>query len=361
MKDGQVVSYGYGKGDIVKKGSSVIAAVPHGNFPFEPVDEHVFTFLLARFFYDIAPGVTHTVPVRDILTYARIDRRSKLMESLRRLVNGMIEIDYEEKISGTDRTEQRTRLCHYLSADISHSEDGTMTFAFDPLIIPFIANPKVYGLINKRVNVALKNWPALKLYQMMTTMYRLKTPEWTISVEELRTLMQVGDKHPRFDNFRRNVIEKAISDVNAVAEFDVELADLVKGGKGGQVQQVVFRAVPKSNSRILQASAVRSVGRSNRSKGDMYTVDLLDGMTNTERGTPAEVTSAGLEAARAVMPDDADLNHLLQEWRQLNRGRTFTDPDQAFVEWVVMNVERDNDPILKNIDDDVFGQILARD
>ncbi|WP_327210670.1 replication initiation protein [Rhizobium leguminosarum] len=350
-----------GKGlDYVKKGSSVIAAIAHEQFPFAPVDLHIFTYLLARFFYDIAPGVTHSLPVKELLTYSRLDRRSKLMESLRRLSQGMIEVDYKQPVPGSDLTEQRTMFCHYLSADISHSDDGMMTFAFDPLIIPFIANPKVYGLIDKRVHHALKSIPAIRLYETMTSNFRLKTPEWTATVEELRAMMQVGDKHARFDNFRRHVLEKAISDVNAVAEFDVEIVELVTGGKGGQVQQVVFRANPKSHTRILEASSVRSVGTTSRRKGDMHTVDLLDGMTNSERGRPAEVSSAGIEAAREVMADDADLNQLLQEWRQLNRGRTFNDPDQAFVEWVVMTVERENDPFLKNINDDVFGQLLAR-
>lgn len=350
-----------GKGlDIVKKGSSVIAAIAHEQFPFEPVDMHIFTYLLARFFYDIAPGVKHTLPVKDLLTYARLDRRSKLMDSLRRLSQGTIEVDYKQAVPNTDLTEQRTMFCHYLSADISHSEDGMMSFAFDPLIIPFIANPKVYGLIDKRVHSALKSMPAIRLYEMMSSNFRLKTPEWTATVDELRAMMAVGEKHGRFDNFRRHVLEKAIADVNAVAEFDVEIAELVTGGKGGQVQQVVFRAEPKSHKRILEASSVRSVGTVSRRKGDMHTIDLLDNMTNSERGRPAEVSSAGLEAAREAMPDDADLNQLLQEWRQINRGRTFNDPDLAFVEWVVMTVERESDPFLKNINDDVFGQLLAR-
>lgn len=353
--------YNSGKGlDYVKKGTSVIAAVAHEQFPFTPVDMHIFTYLLARFFYDIAPGVTHTLPVKELLTYSRLDRRSKLMDSLRRLSQGFIEVDYKHKLRDTDQTEQRTIFCHYLSADISHSEDGMMTFAFDPLIIPFIANPKVYGLIDKRVHHALKSIPAIRLYETMTSNFRLKTPEWTATVDELRSMMQVGDKHARFDNFRRHILEKAINDVNAVAEFDVEIVELVTGGKGGQVQQVVFRANPKTANRFLEASSVRSVGATTRRKGDMHTVDLLDGMTNSERGHPAEVSSAGLEAAREVMPNDADLNQLLQEWRQQNRGRTFNDPDQAFVEWVMMTVERENDPFLKNINDDVFGQLLAR-
>jgi hypothetical protein len=43
----------------------------------------------------------------------------------------------------------------------------------------------------------------------------------------------------------------------------------------------------------------------------------------------------------------------------MNRGRTFTDPDKAFVDWIIASAERENDPILKNIDPDVFGTLLS--
>lgn len=345
--------------DVVKKGSSVIAAVPHENFPFTPLDEHVFTYLLCRFYHDITPGSIHTVPVRDVLEFARLDRPSKLHEALRRLGTGLIEIDYETR-DEEGRTEARTLFARYLSSDVSHTERGMLQFAFDPLLVPFLTDPKVYALISKRVLSALKNVPAIQLYKMMCLKHRLRDPVWSVPLDTLRVHMRTGDKHARYDNFRRNVIEKAIADVNAVAyEFDVVLEDAVLGGKGGQVQEVVFRAVPKSHNRIIEASAVRTVGTNRRRTGDMHTVDLLDGMTASERGGPAEITSDGIEKARAIMPEDADLNILVAEWRETNRGRTFTDPDKAFVEWIELSIERENDPVLMNIDADVFGALLA--
>ena len=343
--------------DVFPEGSSIITAVPHENYPFRPVDENIFTYLLCRFYYDISPGARYTVPVRDVLEFARLDRPSQLHESLRRLAGGLIEIDYVDK----DSDEKRTLFTHYLSSDVSHSEQGMMTFAFDPMLVPFLKDPKIFGMINKRVMGALKTVPAQQLYKMMCLHYRLRTPVWNVPVPALRVHMRVGDRHPRFDNFRRHVVEKAVADVNAAAyEFDIVMDEPVLGGKGGQVQELVFRAVPKSHKRILEASAIRTVGGSRNRTKDTLTVDMLDGMNAVERGTAASVTSAGIEAARGIMDEDADLNQLLAEWRELNRGRTFTDPDRAFVEWVAMAIERRSDPILMDLDDDVFGTLVAK-
>jgi hypothetical protein len=347
--------------DTFREGSSIITAVPYENFPFTPLDEHIFTYLLCRFYYEIGQGSVHSVPVRDVLEFARLDRPAKLHDSLRRLGTGLIEIDYIDKDTG----DKRTLFAHYLSSDVSHAEKGMLTFAFDPILVPFLRDPKIYAIISARVLRTLKTVPAQQLYKMMCLRYRLRNPVWQIPVESLRAHLRVGDKYTRFDNFRTHVLEKAIADVNAVAyEFDVMLEDTILGGKGGQVQEVVFRAVPKSHTRILEASGLRTLSEPGKGKPkkpkDNHTVDLLDGMTNSERGRPAEVSSFGIEKAREIMPIDADLNQLLGEWREINRGRTFVDPDKTFVEWIQMSIERANDPVLKNLDDDVFGALLAQ-
>ncbi|NTF17232.1 replication initiation protein [Agrobacterium rubi] len=346
--------------EVFREGSSIITAVPHQNFPFTSTDEHIFTYFLCRFYHEISPGSRHVVPVRDVLEFARMDRPSKLHDSLRRLGQGFIEIDYVDQAS----QEKRTIFAHYLSSDVSHSERGMLEFAFDPILVPFLKDPKIYGMISALVIHNLKSVAAQQLYKMMCLHYRLRNPVWQVTVDSLRSHFRVGDKHARFDNFRQNVIEKAIAEVNAVAlEFDVMLDNTILGGKGGQVQEVVFRAVPKSHTRILEAAGVREQGRvvaKSKRKRDAHTVDLLDGMTNAERGRPAEVSSIGMEKARDVMAPDADLNQLLEEWRSLNVGRVFSDPDKAFIEWIEMSVERANDPVLRNIDADVFGTLLAQ-
>lgn len=340
--------------DVIKKGSSIVSATPSGDVVFEPVDNALFNYLVLRTYSDIDPNkIVHYVPVREVMEYLRIDRPAKLKASLERLGKGFISIDYVHPDTGLDHT----IYAHYLSADVSDSINGMLKFAFDPILVHFLYEPKVFALISVSRVRDLKSIASQKLYEIMSLEFRKKTPVWRVPVDDLRTLLQVGNKNKRFDNFRTHILEKAIDEVNAIAEFDI-IVDYMRGGKGGGVVEVIFKAVSKSHKRLLEAAAIKSP-TAKRSKVDPNTVDLLDGKTFLERGGPAEITSEAIERARDLIDEESDINQLITEWRDLNRGRILHDPDQHFLAWLQLKLEQKNDPLLNQIDGDVFGSLLS--
>lgn len=340
--------------DLVRKGSSVVSATPTMDVLFEPIDNTLFNYLLLRAYGDIVPGVgiVHKIPVREVMEYLKIDRVSKLHASLERLGKGTISIDYID-----DENVERTMYAHYLSSDVSRTGSGLLEFSFDTILSRFLYEPKVYALISVNRLRDLKSYASQKLYEVMVLNFRKKSPVWSTTVEELRNYFQTGDRNARFDNFRVHVIEKAIAEVNAIAEFDV-LVDYIRGGQGGGVVEIVFKAVSKSHRRLMETATVKAIG-TRRKKVDLHTVDMLDGLTFEERGGPAEVTAEGIEKARALIPEDGDINVLLTEWRESVRGLSLTDPDGHFLGWMRLKLEQDNDPLLKDIEGDVFGQLLG--
>lgn len=341
--------------DVIRKGSSIISATPNDSVMFEPIDNTLFNYLVLRTYSDISPEQQiYRVPVKEVMEYLRIDRIGKLQASLERLGKGFIEIDYVDAETG----EPRSMYAHYLSSDVSSTGSGMLKFAFDPILVHFLSEPKVFGLISVSRVRDLKTVASQKLYEMMALQFRKKTPEWRCSVEELRAYFQAGDKNARFDNFRIHVIEKAIADVNAIAEFDI-VVDYIRGGKGGGVTEIVFKALSKSHTRLIEASAIKSPSTRKKKPTDSHTIDLLDGKTFEERGGPAELTMAAIESARDMIPDDADINHLITEWRDINRGRALTNPDQSFLSWLELKLSQENDPLLKDIDGDVFGLLVG--
>lgn len=341
--------------DVIRKGSSIISATPNDSVIFEPIDNTLFNYLVLRTYSDITPEQNvFWVPVKEVMEYLNIDRISKLQASLERLGKGFIEIDYVDAETG----EPRSMYAHYLSSDVSSTGSGMLKFAFDPILVHFLSEPKVFGLISVSRVRDLKTVASQKLYEMMALQFRKKTPEWRCAVEELRAYFQTGNKNARFDNFRIHVIEKAISDVNAIAEFDI-IVDYIRGGKGGGVTEILFRAVSKTHSRLIEASTIKSP-KARRSKiSDSHTIDLLDGKTFEERGGPAELTLVAIETAREMVPENADINQLVSEWRDINRGRVLTNPDQAFLNWLEIKLSQEDDPLLKDIDGDVFGNLLS--
>lgn len=341
--------------DVIRKGSSVISATPTDAVRFEPIDNSLFNYLLLRTYNDLTPEKNvFQLPVQEVMEYLRIDRIGKLQSSLERLGKGFIEIDYIDAETG----DPRAMYAHYLSSDVSSTGSGMLKFAFDQILVHFLSEPKIFGLVSVSRVRDLKTIASQKLYEMMALQYRKKTPEWRCSVEELRSFFQAGDKNPRFDNFRKHVIEKAIADVNAIAEFDI-IVDYIRGGKGGSVVEIVFTARIKSHTRLIEASAIKSPTARKKKLSDTKTIDLLDGQNFEERGGPAELTSFAIEKARSMISEEADINQLTSEWREINRGRSMANPDHSFLSWLELKLAQDTDPLLKDIEGDVFGTILG--
>jgi hypothetical protein len=339
---------------FVKKGSNVVMAKHFGDVKLQGGDQTLFNYLLMRAYNEIVPGAVHQIPIRDLMDYGRFDRIAHLQDAIERLCRSQIEIDYKEP-----NGETRSIFSHFLSGDISKSENGFLKFAFDPILILFLMHPKVYALISIKRNRDIKGFESERLYEAMQLQYNKKTPVWRASVEEIREFFCVGAKHVRFDNLRRYIIEKAIRDVNAIAEFDV-VPSYITGGHGGTVVEVEFTAISKSHSRMIEARAVKSAGkaRSRRKNKDEHTIDMLDGQTRDEREGPATVLPETIEMARKMIGPDDDIGVLMSEWRKKIRGWEMLDPDANFIAWLGMRKQQAEDVLLKDVDDDVFGTLL---
>lgn len=340
------------KRDTIRKHSSVIAAHHVKDINFRPEDLTFFNYLLLRTSTITQPHGIYQVPVKDIMDFMKFDRASKVHESLDRLCRGNIEVDYIDQ----DGTERSLRA-HYLSHDSSRAETGYIKFAFDPILVHFLIEPKVYALISVNRSNDIKSFAGKRLYELASLQRQKRTPVWKVSVEEFREIVDMVDRHPRFDNFRRNVIEKAITEVNAIADFEI-LFDVMTGGAGGSATMLEFTVVDKSHSRLLQSKMVKST-KAKRGNGDKHTVDMLDGLTAEERGGPAELTSEAIDKASALLPADEDINDWVAEWREQNRGLSLIDPDGRFLSYVELKLMKKNDPVLSTIiDDEIFYNIL---
>lgn len=335
-----------------KKNANVVMATPIGDISLKGQDRTLFNYLLARAYNEMAEGITHEIAVKDVLEYLKIDRTTKLLESLTRLGHATINIKYMEN------DEDREIIAHYLSVNFSKAENGVLKYAFDPILVQFQMDPKVYSLINIDRIRDLKQLPSITLYEIMQLHYHKMNPEWTINVDSLRSLFGITE-HPRFDNFKKNVIEKAITEVNAIASFDIEV-DYIKGGKGGSIIAVKFTAVSKTHKRFLETRDIKSLKNKRSIVTDKNTIDLLDGMSFEERGGPAEIQQSTIDSLMEKYKDNLNINvqDLLIEWRKKFKGTILKNPDETFNDWIKLKIEKENDEIMKEIDDDIFGSLL---
>lgn len=344
--------------DTIRKHSSVITAahvIMEGGLSLKPEDLSFFNYLLARVHPYPKQGFIYEIPIKEAMEFMRWDRTAKVHTSLDRLCKVNIEIDYEKD------GERHSIRAHYLSHNSSHAENGLLQFAFDPILVQFLPDPKVYGSINVNRSYDLKSMGAKRLYEFGCMNRNKYDATWRLSVAEFRSICETGEKHPRFDNFRRLVLDKAVEEVNNIADFDIAY-ETETAGQGGTVSTIVFKILGKSHARLLQATTIKSTNTKTKTKsankGDQFTVDMLDGKTNEERGGPAELTSTVIERVASKLSTEDDIEKLVREWRDVTRGLTLNDPDTHFESWIDLREIKKNDPVLSGLDEDIFSNFF---
>ncbi len=148
--------------DTIRKHSAVITAVHLRGVDLHAVDITFFNYLVARTHPYPRPGMIYHIPLKEALEFMQFDRVNKVHESLSRLGQVMIEIDYTD-----DNGQTNTLRSHYLSSESSHAESGILRFAFDPILVHFLDDPKVYGQISINRSFDLKTLAAKRLYEFM--------------------------------------------------------------------------------------------------------------------------------------------------------------------------------------------------
>lgn len=337
---------------VFKKPSSVIMA--RNSDGLELRDLKLFHYLLQRAYRNLLDQSVHRIPVRDAMEYLRLTSSSRLHESLDNLGKVNIEIDYVDQAG-----DPHTVVAHYLSFDVSKAEDGVLHYAFDPILLDFLKEPRVYALLNIVPLQKFKTLHASRLYEVMQLNRNLIHPTWKVTVDEAREFFGVQTGYERWDNLRRRVIEKAVQELNDVADFDVEV-EYIRGGKGGRVQEIHFTPVIKGHERLMDTREVLDpVGRVRGQVRDPHTVDFLDGQTDSERGSSFVLRQETLEEASKIagVPDVSSYEF---EWREDMYGRIVRDHDASFLSWLKIRIEREKDEALIQIDDDTFGSILEQ-
>lgn len=315
---------------------------------FTLLDRKVFNVLYANAYRRMRANPDerqrHTIKLSDLATAVLhpLDDIRSLKESLERLWSVKVTIDYTD-----DANDNRQLRCHYLSYSMSKMIAGELEYAFDPLLMQFIANQQVYALIELNVSSAMTSIYGSKLYEIMSMVVRMYRDGWKAGIEELRELFELGDKYERFDHFKKNVIDRAIEEVNRAAPFKVE-ADFIRQGRGGKVEAIEFRATPKRADEFLLE------GKGNKNKADLYTIDLFDGVPEVDKLVPPEIRSDTVAAAQRLLGPDVDVLKLRDEWFSVYGSKAHNSPDEMFLSWVKVRKEKQGNEMLDNVDIDAF-------
>lgn len=331
----------------IDKASQVVMAYSDGA-EFTLLDRKVFNVLYANAWRALrmkSTEHTHKINLSDLkaAVLGPHDDIKMIRESLERLWSVKISVEYADE-NGVGHSLR----CHYLSFSTSGIEGSTLSYSFDEMLLKFIANKQVYSTVELKVANSMGSLYGNRLYEVMSMYQRMYKPVWEVPIDALREFFEVGDNHPRTDNFRKHVIERAVEDVNLNAPFTV-LPEYRREGQGGKISSVAFRVVPKLAGEFAGIGVKQSKG-----KDDRFTIDMFDGTTEADRMIPPELRSDTVQEAERIMGPGADIVSLRDEWFAAYGKRTHNSPDEMFLAWVRVQADKRRSESLKDVDLDSF-------
>lgn len=192
------------------------------------------------------------------------------------------------KIGGTYRGEDWGAV---MLAEWRLEEGGTMARLFiTPGGIQAFRSGETFAKIEEYASHHLQGH-ARTLYGALADKKRMNQNEWTYELDELRWLMNVGNKkaYKRFNNFRQWVLEPAIEEIN---DFGTVNVTMTPRKVGRAVAGVTFKWDWKSISEARETDEENQrVKIARRKSEDVRDMPPLSGQTNdhfVKEGTPED-------------------------------------------------------------------------
>lgn len=130
----------------------------------------------------------------------------------------------KREISIQERTSQKEEYSQWLDANLISSikapGDGTVEIKIDSVLIPYFINlVSAYTTLDVKYLISFNSQYSFRIYQIIQQFKN--TGFRRISIETLRDVLQIGDKYPRTNDFKRFVIDPAINDINEKTPLNI--------------------------------------------------------------------------------------------------------------------------------------------
>ena len=307
--------------------------------PLTLADRRIFNQLLENAWDAIDKPVTHVIAKSELR--GSHNSNDRVGESVERLMTAIVKV--QTTLDGAPAIE-RVQL---LGGNVeSLRRDGLFEYEIPPRLRRIIGHSTVFARLQREVMFALSSKYALTLYEMVQKRgnLRWKASE-KFSLEQLRGVMGVPKgKLTTWSNLNLRAITPAVSEVNALSDFMVEIAPVKTGRRVTHVELKWWRKDGQGGDAAARERAVARDGREARAEAraaDPVPPRAEAAPTAPEeprRARPAWLDRAGL-ALRTETYETARLRHpgydiyfVEAEWRAWAKGREpAADPDRAFL------------------------------
>lgn len=127
-----------------------------------------------------------------------------------------------------NRTAQTIRDTRWVSQAEYAEGQGIVTLTFTEKVISYLTLLHREFTSYRLKHVArLSTFYALRIYELLSQ-YR-HAGERTCDLEQLRQMLDIGDKYPRVNSFRQRVLDPSIAEINQMTDLLVTVTPLTRG------------------------------------------------------------------------------------------------------------------------------------
>ena len=223
---------------------------------------------------DINPYFGYEITAQEFATAYNIHPKTAYRE-LREASNKL----YERSI--IIRNEQQTMKLRWASSIIADNPYPTDVFPdehwkrvvifFNPQILPYLSNLKANFTQYLQSDISdVSGAYTIRFYELICQYRTIGKRE--VSIQDLRFILNIGDKYPLFYDFKKRVIEPAIKEINEKTPMQISYE---QKKKGKTIVGIVlnFKEKPKKESKPTVKNPVR----------DPNTPDFFIDMTDSQR------------------------------------------------------------------------------
>ena len=191
-------------------------------------DRRVFNLLIENAWSEIAEAKTHSIPISR-LRGPHHKGGERVAESVSTLMTTLVEIPAQ--LNG-EAAVYKTQLLGPTTQVIDEASPRAMLlYSFPEGLREIIKDSRYWGRIKAWVMFSFTSKYALALYEAVCLRANLRVDEQMFGINEFRALLGVEkDQYPGIPQLKQKVLTPAVSEVNALSDFNVRVQIVREGG-----------------------------------------------------------------------------------------------------------------------------------
>lgn len=196
-------------------------------------------------------------------SFSRHESNDRVRESLRRLRRTEVKVTYISPKTGKARV-METHLLEFTDTDTEESKDATVQFGIPKRLREVLVNSNRWGRIKCEISYAMTSKYAMALYELICLRSNRHSCIEIMTLEKFRELLGVPpDTYERAVDFKRRVIDPALTEVKGLSDMSVDI-ELRRKHSRAPIQEVAISWQKKSHEEYRTTQLERKLGKAGR-------------------------------------------------------------------------------------------------